>query len=79
MMSYADLILDQSASIVMRPLSLLATDVGVKSLVNTTNALSMQYEKCWVILYAQTENRSPCTSIHIILVLHVRTYNICVQ
>ena len=55
--SYADLILDQSNGILVRPLSLLSCDVGLKTLVNTANALSLQYEKCWVVLYAQAELR----------------------
>lgn len=55
--SYADLILDQSTGIVVRPLSLLSTDIGLKTLVNATNALSLQYERCWVVLYAQPEIR----------------------
>lgn len=54
---YADLILDQSSGIVLRPLSLLGNDVGLKTLVSLTTALSLQYEKCWIMLYAQDEKR----------------------
>ena len=55
--SYADLIVDQSSGIVLRPLSLLSSDVGLRTLVNLATALSLQYEKCWIILFAQADNR----------------------
>ena len=55
--SYADLIVDQSSGIVLRPLSLLSNDVGLRTMVNLATALSLQYEKCWIILYAPADNR----------------------
>ena len=58
---YVDLILDQSSGIVLRPLSLLGSDVGLKTLVSLTTALSLQYEKCWIVLYAQDEKRCGMT------------------
>ena len=41
----------------LRPLSLLSSDVGLRTLVNLATALSLQYEKCWIILFAQADNR----------------------
>ena len=51
--SYADLIIDQSVGIVLRSLSELSVDTGLKALISTTTALSFQFETCWVILYAE--------------------------
>ena len=51
--SYADLIIDQSVGVVLRPLCELSSDAGLKALISTTTALSFQFETCWVILYAE--------------------------
>ena len=49
--SYADIIVDQSVGIVLRPMSLLSTDAGLKALISTITALSFQFEACWILLY----------------------------
>lgn len=55
--SYADLVVDQSTGIIVQPLSLLSSDSGVHSLSTRVTALSLQYEKLWVLLHAEAENR----------------------
>ena len=55
--SYADLIVDQCTGIIVQPLSLLSSDSGVHSLSTRVTALSLQYEKLWVLLHAEPENR----------------------
>ena len=49
--SYADLILDQSVGVIIRPMSQLSTDAGLKSMMSITTALSFQFEACWILLY----------------------------
>lgn len=49
--SYADVIIDQSVGIVLRPVTLLSTDAGLKALISTITALSFQFEACWILLY----------------------------
>ena len=49
--SYADIIVDQSVGIVLRLMSLLSTDAGLKALISTITALSFQFEACWILLY----------------------------
>lgn len=49
--NYADIIVDQSVGLVLRPMSLLSTDAGLKTVISTTTALSFQFEAIWVLLY----------------------------
>ena len=55
--SYADVIVDQSVGIVLRPISLLSTDAGLKSVISTITALSFQFETCWILLYSAGNQR----------------------
>lgn len=55
--AYADIIVDEQTGILLRPLSLLSTDLGLRMLVNTTTSLSLQYTVLWTILYCQEANR----------------------
>lgn len=55
--AYADLIVDQCTGMVVQPLSLLSSDAGVHTLSSRAAALSLQYEKLWIILYVQSEDR----------------------
>eukprot|EP00731_Ephydatia_muelleri_P018742 Em0011g782a len=54
--AYADIIVDEQTGILLRPLSLLSTDLGLRMLVNTTTSLSLQYTVLWTILYCQEAN-----------------------
>ena len=51
--SYADIIIDQSVGIILRPMSPLSADAGLKALISTTTALSFQFEACWILLYVE--------------------------
>ena len=54
---YADVILDSGVGVVVRPLQLLSSEVGLKVLVNCVSALSLQYEQCWLILHSIDSKR----------------------
>ena len=49
--NYADIVVDQSVGLVLRPMSLLSTDAGLKTVISTTTALSFQFEVVWILLY----------------------------
>eukprot|EP00731_Ephydatia_muelleri_P023694 Em0015g1277a len=51
--AYADIIVDERTGILLRPLPLLSTDLGLRMMVNATTSLSLQYTVLWVILYCQ--------------------------
>jgi hypothetical protein len=58
-LSYADLIVDQTTGIIVHPLSLLSSDPGVHTVTTRAAALSLQYERLWILLYAESENSYP--------------------
>ena len=53
--SHGDLIVDQCTGALVHPLAVLSTDAGVRRLSTRTAALSMQYQRLWIILYAASE------------------------
>ena len=53
--SHADLIVDQCTSVLVHPLAVLSTDAGVHRLSTRAVALSLQYQRLWIILYAESE------------------------
>lgn len=55
--SYADLIVDQATGIVVYPLSFLSNNPGVHTVSTRAAALSLQYERLWILLYAEPESR----------------------
>ena len=55
--SYADLLVDETTGIVLRPMSLLGSDAGLKALISTITALSFQLEGCWVLLYTEDNHQ----------------------
>lgn len=57
--SYADLIVDQATGVIVYPLSFLSNDPGVHSISTRVAALSLQYERLWILLYAGPESRYP--------------------
>ena len=55
-LSYADLIVDQVTGIIVHPLSVLSSDAGVHTVSTRTAALSLQYERLWILLFAESES-----------------------
>ena len=55
--SYADLLVDETTGIVLRPMSLLGSDAGLKALISTITALSFQLEGCWILLYTEDDHQ----------------------
>lgn len=49
--------MDERTGILLRPLPLLSTDLGLRMMVNATTSLSLQYTVLWVILYCQETSR----------------------
>ena len=57
-LSWADLCVSEGVGILLRPLSTLASEAGGRGLIRTVTGLSLQYHKCWVILYQEDQSRS---------------------
>ena len=55
--SYADLLVDPSTGLLLRPLSSLASEAGMRATINTLTALSFQLTTCWLLLYTEDSNR----------------------
>ena len=55
--SYADLIVDQTTGIIVHRLSVLSSDAGVHIVSARAAALSLQYERLWILLHAEPESR----------------------
>ena len=58
MLSYADLIINESTGIIVYPMTVLSNDHGVHILSTRAAALSLQFERLWILLYAESETRS---------------------
>lgn len=60
---YADLLVGPVTGLLLRPLSSLANETSVRTLINTLIALSFQLTSCWLLLYTPDEsNRQEYTS-----------------
>ena len=55
--SHADLIVDQCTGVLVHPLSQLASDAGVHQVSTRAAALSLQYQRLWILLYAESKEK----------------------
>ncbi len=76
---YADLLVDPSTGLVLRPLDSLASETNVRTLINTLTALSFQLTSCWLLVYSQ-DGSHRCTHTHTLYIwvgIVLNSHDIC--
>ena len=79
---HADLIVDHSTGVVVHPLTVLSGDSGLHLVSTRATALSLQYQRLWIVLYAEPEKKCVCVCVCVACVYftivhmspHVRAY-----
>ena len=66
---WADLIISHGTGIIFRPLSVLSTECGGRSVISAVTLLSLQYHTCWIILYQEDQEKLVSCLLYVMLFL----------